>query len=365
MTSGLEAVGDVTAGAVLAGAVEPQAGQHGEAGHGACLNCGTPLVGAYCHDCGQNSHLHRSLHGFGHDLLHGVFHFEGKIWNTLPLLFFKPGELTRRYIHGERAKFVSPIAGFLFCVFLMFAVVGSLAGGMHLPEGDEKTPAATQVNSPAALQKEIDDTAKQIATLRAKIISDRLAGRDVASQEERLRTLEDEADGLNTAGRLIPGIRTSGNERGSITNVKTGWKALDEGIARVNENPNLFLYRLQTSAYKYSWALIPISTPLVWLLFFWKRKYKLYDHLVFVTFSLTFMMLFVIALTVIGALGLGGGWVAAAVLIIPPLHMYRQLRGAYDSGRVSALLRTAALVGLGGIGLTLYLLLLLALGVFH
>ena len=50
-------------------------------------------------------------------------HFEGKIWRTLPLLVWRPGELTRRYIDGERAKFVSPIALFLFFVFLMFAVM--------------------------------------------------------------------------------------------------------------------------------------------------------------------------------------------------------------------------------------------------
>ena len=39
---------------------------------------------------------------------------------TLPMLAWKPGELTRRYIDGQRARFVSPIALFLFCVFLMF-----------------------------------------------------------------------------------------------------------------------------------------------------------------------------------------------------------------------------------------------------
>ena len=46
--------------------------------------------------------------------LHGVLHFEGKIWRTLPMLAWRPGELTRRYIDGERARFVSPIALFLF-----------------------------------------------------------------------------------------------------------------------------------------------------------------------------------------------------------------------------------------------------------
>ena len=35
---------------------------------------------------------------------------KGKIWRTLPMLAWRPGELTRRYIEGERARFVSPMA---------------------------------------------------------------------------------------------------------------------------------------------------------------------------------------------------------------------------------------------------------------
>ncbi len=58
-----------------------------------------------------------------HDLVHGVLHLDGKFWRTLPLLAWRPGELTRRYVDGERAKFVSPMAMFLFSVFLMFAVL--------------------------------------------------------------------------------------------------------------------------------------------------------------------------------------------------------------------------------------------------
>ena len=111
-----------------------------------CLNCGTPLSGAYCAHCGQAAHVHRSLHSLGHDILHGVFHFEGKFWSTLPQLFFFPGRLTRRYIDGERAKFVSPMALFLFTVFSMFAVfsvtTGSMTGG-----ADEATAAMRATKS--------------------------------------------------------------------------------------------------------------------------------------------------------------------------------------------------------------------------
>ena len=95
-----------------------------------CLNCGAALVGDYCHACGQHGHVHRTLTAFFHDLLHGVLHFEGKTWRTLPLLAWRPGQLTRAYIDGKRASFVSPLALFLFSVFLMFAVVTSLTSPM-------------------------------------------------------------------------------------------------------------------------------------------------------------------------------------------------------------------------------------------
>ena len=127
-----EAVGDVVTGATIGRAVEPKAGEPGADGHTHepnCLNCGTLLQGDFCHACGQHAHVHRTLTAFFHDLVHGVLHFEGKIWRTLPMLAWRPGELTRRYVDGQRATFVSPIALFLFSVFLMFATV-SFFGGM-------------------------------------------------------------------------------------------------------------------------------------------------------------------------------------------------------------------------------------------
>lgn len=359
MTSGLEAVGDAATGAVIAQTVEPG---HGRGGHGApgnCLNCGTALAGTYCHACGQNGHLHRSISGFLHDMLHGILHFEGKIWETLPLLFFKPGELTRRYIAGERAKFVSPIAMFLFSVFLMFAVVGSLAGSMHVPEvrpEDRKRPLA-EIEASLAKNK------AGMADLRERIRIEERADRATNALEVKLEELERDTEALEVAQRFVK----TGNPAagGQVLGFKTGFASLDQGIAAASENPNLFLYRLQTSAYKYSWLLIPISTPLVWLLFFWKRQYKFYDHLVFVTLSITFMSLLVMLLTVAGWLGLSAGIITLAASLVMPLHLYRQVRGAYSGGRSGAFVRTAALLAFAFVALIAYLLILLALGVLH
>ena len=145
---------------------------------------------------------------------------------------------------------------------------------------------------------------------------------------------------------------------------KSGWKSLDERIKKFNENPQLAIYKIQTNAYKFSWALIPISVPFVWLLFLHRRRYRqygAYDHTVFVTYSITFMSLTLVAVTLL-TLVPGTGLLRSALILLPPVHLYRQLRGAYQLGRWSAIWRTIALLVFANLAIVLFLLLLLALG---
>ena len=356
----LEVAGDALTGAIIGRAVEPDHGEGSVGGRGVCLNCGTVLIGAHCYGCGQKAEVHRTLRSYGHDLLHGVFHFEGKIWRTLPMLAFKPGELTRRYIHGERAKFVSPLALFLFAVFLIFAVVGGVAGEMHAPNASSIKDVRVQLQGKplTELNAERKQQAKRKADLAAQIKKVEALNGDTAALEKQSDVVEKELDQIDFARGLLIGDKISPMGVGT-----TGWERLDKAILKANENPNLLLYKLQSSAYKYSWALIPLSVPFVWLLFFWRRQFKMYDHAVFVTYSLTFMLLLTVVLTVLSFAGSPQPLVSIAGVFIPPLHMYRQLRGAYGVSRVGAIIRVLVLSTFAAVVLILFLVLLLALGI--
>lgn len=336
MSGDITAAADLITGALGARAVEPHAGEaagHGHAG-GLCLNCGTRLIGAHCHACGQSGHVHRTVGAIGHELAHGVFHFEGKIWRTLPMLVWRPGDLTRRYVSGERARFVSPLAVFLFTVFLMFATISALGGDI------------AELVSPETMSRNVVGFAR--GAEQAQQALEKAEGKRVTlvAEGKPTREIDGEIAALRTAVATLK--RTQAGETGNtdfkLTDAKTGWAALDHGIEKANKNPGLALYKLQSSAYKYSWLLIPISTPFVALLFLWRRRFGLYDHAVFVTYSLAFMMLMVIALLLLGVAGISGGWIVLAVFLLPPLHMFRQLRGAYSLRKRSALWRTAALL---------------------
>lgn len=353
MTGGIEAAGDIVTGGLIARAVDPQTGTAEAGDEKNCLNCGTTLIGSYCHACGQKGHVHRTLRAFFHDILHGVLHFEGKIWGTVPLLFWKPGDLTRRYVHGERARFVSPLALFLFSVFLMFAVLGFL--GRHL-----ETSANGPMGSEAA--KGVKSSSEE---LRAEI--EKIDSKIKAAEAKGQDTSELKRERVNVQGVLRimeggPSVLTKDDGEG-VLGFKTGWPRLDKGIEKANENPNLLLYKLQSNAYKFSWALIPISIPFVWLLFFWRRQFKMYDHAIFVTYSLCFMTLFGVLLTIAGAIGVATGILAVTFMILAPIHIYKQMKGAYSLSRTSALVRTVVLLNMTFVVLTFFVLLLLALGV--
>jgi len=376
----LEAIGDAATGAVIAGAVEPHSGP-GDDGHTHeknCLNCGTELSGDYCSACGQKAHVHRTLTAFWHDLAHGVLHLDGKLWHTLPMLAWRPGELTRRYVDGERARFVSPMALSLFSVFLMFAVF-SLAGA-HVfntttrVEGARTDRVSAQTDFEKA-QSELQAELRTLETERARLLA---AKRPTAEIDDDLRAKRNE---IAISERIFRGFIP---ERDAVATVdaqragngdlviQTGSRSADDwfnaAYKKAKQNPKLLLYKLQSNAYKFSWLLVPISIPLVWLLFLHRRRYRqeftAYDHTVFVTYSIAFMSLAAIALSLLGLLGLPGGISLLAVLIVPPIHIYRQLRGAYGLSKASALWRTVALIVLSLVALSVFALLLLTLGVF-
>lgn len=354
MKEEIEAAGAAFTGGMIARVVEPHAGESGR-GHGeVCLNCATALVGDYCHRCGQVGHVHRSLAGIWHDISHGVLHFEGKVWRTLPLLAVRPGILTRRYIAGERARFVSPMALFLFSVFLTFALISAFGGNLITPD------IAAQADAQA--RDRVQTSRAQLATEPVRIDGDIAAAEAAGRDTDELRRERATVSGLLRFWEGGPSVLTAEGERAPFANSNTGWVALDKGIAKANANPNLLLYKLQANAYKFSWALIPMSAPFLALLFLWRRGHRLYDHAVFVTYSLAFMMLFAVALTLLGMAGASSSVLVPVALLIPPLHMYKQLRHAYALRRGSALWRTLALLIFAGVASLAFMLLLLALG---
>lgn len=90
-----------------------------------CQNCGTALVGEYCHRCGQRhvpvlrgQHLVRRFFESALDLED----LERGVGQTFLQAARNPGRVARRYVEGERKQFVNPIGYFLLTATITFVI---------------------------------------------------------------------------------------------------------------------------------------------------------------------------------------------------------------------------------------------------
>lgn len=369
MSEELEAAGAaVTAGLAARVADGPQVTPVEPEPHARCRNCGQPLTGAFCAACGQSAHIHRSLLHFGEEVLHGILHFDAKAWRTVLLLVARPGLLTRRYIDGQRTRYVSPLALFLFTMFLMvfvFTLTGSVAVTSASVSESDRAEARAQLGSA------IDDAKAEVAKAEAALNAAREQRGDVAAAEQdlgvarkALRVVEVALAAFDAAAadKTGSGAAAAPTAPAWSAQIETGSAAFDEAVRRQLKNPELALYRLKNTAYKFSFLLIPISLPFLWLMFALRRDVVLYDHAVFSLYSLSFMALLFTAVALLSLTPLDAS-LALVVLVVPPLHMFLQLRETYALRTRSALWRTAALLAVAGTAFALFLLLVAVVSV--
>lgn len=449
MSGEIEAAGALATAGLAAGAIE-RGGDHGVDADGVCANCGAAVSGRYCASCGQPVHVHRSLGHFFEEVLHGLFHFDTKAWRTLPMIAFRPGTLTRSYIYGKRARYISPIAMFLFVVFLMFLVfafvgetpsvrdapltpaqaqaeVASARGAVAkaqavVTEAQSKLDAATfagetdaeklanlrealseaqgelkdargeeaaavdaamtkaqriarikqvmaqlNVNEAKARAEDNKDDLADIATSRA-VLERALLAKDGPSRAVRASVKGNGDVAVNVNATTSGGLdaifeQIKAEEAAGRIKVNTPFPAWDKKIHDKLKNPELAWYKIQNTAYKFSFLLVPLSLPFIWLMFFWKRGVTLFDHTVFALYSLSFMsLLFVIIALATHAPKFVGETLTGLTIFAMPVHMFFHLKGTYALGWFSALWRTFFLMLSACIALALFIAVIFTLG---
>lgn len=128
-------------------------GQHDDA-EPDCLNCGAELQGTFCHVCGQKgSSVNVKMHDFVHEATHEFLHLDGKIWRTAKLLIARPGELTREFLAGRRARYISPLRVYLTCSLLFFTLAAIMPGAT---KGGIKIGGASGLDGNTEFERKLD-----------------------------------------------------------------------------------------------------------------------------------------------------------------------------------------------------------------
>ena len=121
------APGDTTAAVHFSAAQQPTAVSHSIAGPVLCANCGAPVAGRFCGECGQR--VEHAIHSVWHFMLEAVedlTHADSRLWRTILALLFEPGHLTVEFLAGRRMRYLPPLRLYLVLSVLFFLLGGLL-----------------------------------------------------------------------------------------------------------------------------------------------------------------------------------------------------------------------------------------------
>ncbi len=206
-----------------------------------------------------------------------MFHADGRLVHTVPLLITRPARLTRDYLAGRRASQTPPLRLFLVVVLLVF-LAGSLGEMVH-PFG-----SLLQLDSPA---------------------------------ERTLPTLP-------------PGA-------GPITQAFAAW--VNPRLIFAAAHQAEFGVAAEAWMHRLAILFLPISALLLGVLFYTRRRrIFLYDHAIFSMHSLSFMGLLFTLMTLMSITVPLRGLIPPLALAAPT-HLYFHLRGVYGASALGTLAR--------------------------
>nr|WP_295111332.1 DUF3667 domain-containing protein [uncultured Caulobacter sp.] len=150
-----------------------------------CKNCGATLEGWYCHDCGQNADTHhRSILHLIWEAIEGMFHLDGRLANTLPLLFFKPGKLAKDYMEGRIARHVPPFRTFLVALLLFILAAEHVIHNSMREQEVKAEKQAQLLTTPAGRKANADEMRREATSDRTDRLKSAVEERDEGLKEE-------------------------------------------------------------------------------------------------------------------------------------------------------------------------------------
>jgi hypothetical protein len=287
-----------------------------------CLNCGTQVEGRFCQQCGQeNVEIKESFFQLLRHFVEDLTHFDGKLWKTLKLLFFKPGSLTKLYIEGKRASYIHPIRMYIFisAVFFLFMFTGEVP---VKPEG-----ASSKVNSEKdfasgfqdGIDLDLDNDSVNYKTI---------AEYNAAQQKLPLSQKDNWLDALVTKKSIEI------NEKYNRDNMQIG-KALMEKFK------NYFSRMLYIS--------LPIFAFFIWVLYRRNKNHYFVDHVIFSIhiYCAFFIILFIAQMvTTINEFfsDQASGIIAFIVPVTLFFYLYKSLRNHFNQSRSKTLVKFLILI---------------------
>jgi hypothetical protein len=112
-----------------------------------CLNCGAEMAGPFCAQCGQRDiPPYPSLGELVTDAFWELSGWDGRFAGTVRALLQTPGRLTREFLEGRRARYISPLRLYLFAS-LMYFLAAAAAPDVRPTDGSRISAPGLQLST--------------------------------------------------------------------------------------------------------------------------------------------------------------------------------------------------------------------------
>jgi hypothetical protein len=293
-----------------------------------CLNCDTPLQGRYCYACGQDADTHhRTIGHLIFEAFEGLFHLDGRIWQTLPPLFFAPGKLARDFMQGRIARHVPPFRIFLVALLVFMLAAEHKAGESQANEGVTRMPPLESI------QFGPDGKPLHPEQLPRGVIARQVTLPNGRKDVNITRTI-----GFNMSESDAQFL----SDMVAHSDMKSGWLKTD--LLRALNHREAFLHSVFTWGHRLALLLLPIIGLFLGLLYSGKAyrgRLYLYDHLLVSMNLLSFVFLIMAARMLLPE---AAQPVAGAVVVLWSLiNFYQTLRYGYGSSILGTVIKTGLL----------------------
>ena len=309
-----------------------------------CLNCGTTLGGHYCGNCGQRATSRLiSVWELLREAFGDLLELDSRLWRTLIPLIIRPGQLTRDYLEGRRARFMPPFRMYLVLSIVFFLVAffdpREELGILFEPQAPSTTESAENANEADEIRAEIfRDLAEE------GIIIDQRGSTDVANDAES----EDNNDGE-------PGTNCDVDDINSAD--LPDWLASRLTEERLQivcdrilaDDGKAFGNKLLDNVPAALFVLLPLMALVLKILYPLSKRYYV-EHLLFVVHNHSFIFLILslqVLLTRLGSLlrvpesPIDVAVFAASLYV--PVYLYKALRRVYEQGRCFTIVKFSML----------------------
>src|SRR5438067_4655670 len=308
-----------------------------------CENCGAPMTGPFCAQCGQHAvDYRRSFRHVIGDVLDSFLNWDSKFFATIAWLITCPWHLTNQFLAGRRVRYVHPLRVYLLVSILFFFVVNYWAKAIHAD------PNKLSANDRADIAAELNDP--DIPPEVKARIRDALDTKGLAQPEAQKSPSPAAAD--------TPQPSTTASPQQSVTSPSppgdfgpmvqfdkqpsTGFERWLEQRAKEKMGEHgskmaLFIATLFSNLPYMMLCCIPLFALVLKVLYLRKRIFYI-DHLVYALHihSFAYFAIMLIVLITIGLNrsipGVFAGWIIAALWITFAVQVFLSIRRLYRQG---------------------------------